>query len=496
MRFSLLILAAILVSSLFVAGLAISPYQAAASNSPQEESMPAVIRATAASNTKTSNDYPFQPSYLSLTVTTDKAVYLTGETVNITVSTSAINTHVSLTAQLPGGSQQPIDNFTLNYTHTVSWTAPATSGQIQITCNGDALVEAWDYCTRWVCIGPGDTDCHVETYPCLRTISVTGNAYNNIRVFSRTAPVSGRIIDTNQKPVAGATVSILSTAQSTTANSDGFYQFNSYQLGNNYSLVNQVPTVIDTISVEAVACEPQPGRSIQIQAEAGASEVNFTLNRAFYPPDINLSEFTFAAFPGWPAAEEYATWQNISGITIDGDAQSAKWQYENREISPLLFSIGNKKLFLITTPEFGRYVLDIQGAPGTQYMVSAASTLSGIYLQPITTNATIGSGGSQRLRFILQPNQMQLQVIKPFPIIWIIIPVVVVILGGLAAAYFLTGGKERWGKLFTGKKSSYITEISKAPETVKEKATVKSTTDRLTRRKPNRKKGTGRQRKK
>jgi hypothetical protein len=231
-----------------------------------------------------------------------------------------------------------------------------------------------------------------------------------------------------------------------------------------------------------VACEPQPGRTVQIQAQTGASEVNFTLNRAFYPPGLDLSEFTFAAFPGWPAAKDYATWQNIAGITIDGAVQPAKLQYGTKEISPPLFDIGNKKLYLITTPEFGRYFLDIQGAPGTQYKVAVAATLGGTYLQPITVNTTIVSGSSQRLRFMLEPNQLQLQVIKPFPILAIIIPIIIVVLGGLVAAYFLTGGKMRWGKAFAGKKPLKTKELAKAKETTGKKPAVKSTTKRPIRR--------------
>jgi hypothetical protein len=480
---------AILVSAVFAIASTITPYQVVASDLSQKE-VPTVTNATLSHQISANYD-PFQASYLSLSLTTDKVVYLAGETVNITVSTSTIDTHINLMAQLPDGSQQTIENFTLNYTHTVSWTAPAASGQIRLTCAGEALTEVWDYCTRYVCIGPGQTDCHWQNYPCFRTISITGSAFNNIRVFKRTASVSGRIVDTNQKPVAGASVSILSTGQSTTSNNDGNYQFSSYQLGNNYALTNQIPTVTDTVNVDAVACEPQPGRTIQILAEVGTSEVNFTLKRAFYPPDLDLSEFNFAAFPGWPAAKEYATWQNIAGITIDGSLQSIKFQYGTREISPLFFNIGGKKMYLVTTPEFGRYFLDIQGAPGTQYKVAAAATLGGTYLQPVTVNPTIESGNSQRLRFILEQDQMQLQVINPFQVFIIIIPIVIVVLGGLAAAYFLTGGKMRWGKLFAGRKPSPTTEISKANETVKTKSVVKSAAKRPTRRRAKAKKSTG-----
>jgi hypothetical protein len=466
---------------MFAIGSIVAPYHASAFNLPQKEA-PAAANATITNKENTPSYGSFQASYLSLSLTTDKSMYLTGETINITVSTSSINTHIRLLAQLPDGSQQTIENFTTNYTHTVPWTTPATSGQIRFTCDGEAIVEVWDYCQRYVCIGPGETDCHWDSYPCLRSISVTGNAYNDVRVFSRTTSVSGRVIDTNQRPIPGASVYILGTAQSTTSNNDGYYEFNSYQLSNNYVLVSQIPTVTDTVSVEAVACEPQPGRSIQIQAERGASEINFTLKRAFYPPDIDLSEFTFTAFPNWPEAKNYATWQNIAGITIDGPVQPTKFQYGTKEISPLLFSIGNKKLYLITTPEFGRYFLNVQGAPNTQYEVAAAATLNGSYLQPISVSTMIESDNSQRLRFMLEQDQMQLQVIKPFPIPLIIIPIVVGILGGLIAAYFFTGGKMRWGKVLAGLKPLKTKELARAREAAREKAVVKSTVKRPIRR--------------
>jgi hypothetical protein len=302
-----------------------------------------------------------------------------------------------------------------------------------------------------------------------------------MRVFSRAASISGQITDTNQKPVPGATITISSTGHSTTSDNNGYYQFSSYQLGSDYGLVNQVPAVIDTVSVEAVACEPQPGRSIRILAESGASEVNFTLNRAFYPADFDLSQFTLVAFPGWSAAKEFATWQNIIGITVDGDVQSTRWRYGSREISPLVFDIGNKKLYLMAIPGLGRYSFDIRGAPGTEYKVAAASTLNGVYLQPVTTDARLGSGGSQRLTFTLEPNQMQLQVNRPFPVIWIIIPVAIIILGGLVTAYFLTGGRERWGKLFAGIKWP----MTKEPAAARQKAAMNSNAKRSTRRRKN-----------
>src|SRR4030042_4948893 len=304
----------ILVLGLFAVGATVAPCHAVASNSPAVEAIPIITNNTLSGEEFTPSKVVFQPSYLSLSLTTDKSVYLTGETINITVSTNAINTHVRLLAQLPGGSQETIANITTNATHRLSWQTPSTPGQIRFIFEGEAIGEVWSTCTRYVCV---DEVCSHENYPCLRSTTVTGNAFADIRVFSRATSISGRVIDANHRPIPGTTVYVTGTMQSTTTNNEGFFEFISYQLGNNYALVNQIPTATETVSVEAIACEPQSGKTVQVQAERGDSELNFTLNRSFYPPAIDLSEFTSDAFPGWQEAKEYSTWQNILGITIE-----------------------------------------------------------------------------------------------------------------------------------------------------------------------------------
>jgi hypothetical protein len=471
MRLNSLIWLTILVLGLFTIGSAVAPCYAIVLDSPTEESVPIIANATLSGEEISLGKAVFQTSYLSMSLTTDKSVYLTGETINITVSTNAINTHVRVQAQLPGGSQETVGNFITNGTQTLSWTAPSTSGYIRFICRGEAIVEIWDYCNRYVCV---DSDCYWETYPCLRSMSVTGNASSDIRVFSRAASISGRVIDTNQRPVSGANVYLASTMQSTTTNNDGGYEFSSYQLGNNYALVNQIPTVTETVSVEAIACEPQPGITVQVQAEHGATNVNFTLRRSFYPPDIDLSEFTFDTFPGWPEAKEYSTWQNIMGITIGGSVEPGRLLYGTKEISPQLFTIGNKKLYLITNPEFGSYFLELQGAQNTGYAVAAASTLNNTYLEPVTVSGSIEGQNSQRLRLTLEPGGIELKVIKPLPLLLIIIPIVIVLLGGLAAAYFLTRGKVRIRGKKSAARKSQKTKVAARTKT-KEKSTVKKT---------------------
>jgi hypothetical protein len=435
MRFTLPIWAAILVFGLFTISSAVAPCHAAVLGSTTDESAPIITNATLSGAETTQSKVVFQTSPLSLSITTDKPVYLTGETVSITVSTNVSNTYVRLQAQLPDGNQETIGTFPTSGTHTLSWPVPATHGQIELTCEGQAIVEVWSTCPRYVCDG---TDCWWASYPCIQSMTVIGNASYDIRVFNRVTSISGLITDTYQQPIPGATVYLSGTRQSTTANNNGAYQF-TYELGNNYTLINQIPAVTETVSVEAVACEPQPGKAVQVQAERGASNVNFTLKRFFYPPAIDLSDFTFDAFPGWQEAKEYSTWQNILGITIEGLAEPRKLSYETKEISPQSFNIGNKKLYLITNPEFGRYFLELQGSQNTEYAVASAATLNDRYLLPISVSGRIEGKEGQRLRLILNQNGMELKPIKPFPLLLVIIPVVVVVIGGLIAAYFLTG---------------------------------------------------------
>ena len=460
----------ILVLGLFAVGATVAPCHAVASNSPTVEATPIITNNTLSGEEFTPSKVVFQPSYLSLSLSTDKPVYLTGETINITVSTDAVNTHVRLQAQLPGGNQETIENFTTNATHTVSWPAPSTSGLVRFTCEGEAFMEVWSTCNRVVC---DNATCWWEPYPCIRSISVTGNAASDIRVFSRTTSISGHIIDTNQQPVPGATVSLTSTMQSTTSNNDGYYEFSPYQLGNNYALPNQIPTVTETVSVEAIACEPQPGKTVQVQAEQGASDINFTMKRSFYPPDIDLSEFTFDAFAGWQEAREYSTWQNILGITIDGTVEPRKLLYGTKDTSSQLFNIGNKKLYLVTNPEFGRYFLELQGAHNTGYTVAAATTLNNTYFEPVTVSGNIEGKNDQRLRLTLDAGGIELKVIKPTSLLLIIIPIVVVLLGGLVAAYFLTGGKFRIPRKKSAVRKSAKTKVAARKKIKEDSAATK-----------------------
>src|SRR4030043_410935 len=208
----------ILMLGLFTIGSAVAPCYAAVSDSPAEKSAPIITNATLAGEETAPGKAAFQTSSLSMSLTADKPVYLTGETINITVSTSTTNTHVRVQAQLPSGSQETVGDFTTNGTYAISWTAPSTPGYIRLVCYGDAVVRTWSTCRTLVC---DNTTCQWRPYPCLRSIRVTGEAYSDIRVFSRTTSIFGRVIDTNQRPVSGADVYLAGTLQSTTTNRDG-----------------------------------------------------------------------------------------------------------------------------------------------------------------------------------------------------------------------------------------------------------------------------------
>lgn len=428
----------ILVFGLFIIDSTVAPNYAIASNSCANEAIPIATNTTLFNEETTQSKIAFQASSLSLSLRTDKPVYLTGETIAITVSTSASNTYVRVTAQLPSGYQERIAEFTTSGTYTYSWSAPPTPGQVRLMCQGEATIMVMSTCYKMVCV---DKDCWYETYPCLQPQRVTGNASYDIRIFSRVTSLSGQVIDTNQQPVPGASVYLSSTNQSTTTNSDGSYEFRSYELSNNYNLVNQIPTVTETVSVKAVACELQPGKILQVQAERGASGINFTLNRCFYPANIDLSEFTFNSFPGWKEAEQYSTWQNILGVTVDEPPQLRKLSFGTKELSPLSFDIGNKKLFLVTQPQIGRYFLELEGEQNAAYTVGAAATLNNRYLEPEIVNGMMEAKNAQRLRLMLKQDGIELKSIKPFPLLLLIIPAVVGLVGGLLAAYLSTGGR-------------------------------------------------------
>jgi len=137
--------------------------------------------------------------------------------------------------------------------------------------------------------------------------------------------------------------------------------------------------------------------------------------------------------------------------------EPGKLSYGTKDISPQLFNTVNKKLYLITNPEFGRYFLELQDAQKTGYTVAAAATLNNLYFEPVTVSGSIEGKNDQRLRLTVSPGGIELKVIKSASPLLFIIPAVVVLLGGLIAAYFLTRGK------FHGTVKTFISR--KSPKT-------------------------------
>ncbi len=449
------------------------------------ESTP-ITTATATATETGASKASFQiSSTLSLSIRTDRAIYLAGETIAISVNTNQLSTWVRLRAQLPNGDLITIGEFATSGNYMKSWSAPPTSGQVKLFCDGEATVQAlvWTECCETIG-SPGETP-RIYCYPCQRIVTqtVTSTASCDVRIFDRITFLSGHITDNNQRPVPGAIVYLATTRQSASANGDGFYQFPSYELSNNYTLVDQIPTVTETVSVRAVACEPQPDKIVQVQAERGASGVNFILKRSFYPAAIELAYFTLDAFSSWSEAGQYSTWQNILGITIASQAKVRKLSFGTKELPPLSFDIGDKKLLLVTKPDTGRYFLELEGRPKTPFTVGAAATLNNQYLGQQVINGMIEGKGTQRLRLMLSREGIELKIIKPPNMLLLIIPAIIGFIGVILAAFFVTGGQlGSLKKAFAGFKTAR-SKLPKAEELTegKTQVLVKKTKSKRTR---------------
>jgi hypothetical protein len=453
----------ILLLALFTVGIAVEPCQAANINWATSEATPIVTNATLSNVEPNSSKAAFQASYISLSLKTDKSVYLTDETIAITVNTSAANTHVRLLAQLPDGSQATIGEFNTSGSYTQSWST-SMPGQVRITCEGTATVLVWTTCIRSICVGG---DCWFDTYPCQQPTQVTGSASSDIRVYSRETSISGYVSDSSNQPIAGGLVRLTNDTSVYTTDSSGYYKLD-YTIGDNYQLGNnQIPTATETISFEAIACEPN-SLKVDVPAERGVSNANITLQRLFYPPAIDLSKFTFDNFSNWSEAKNLETWRNMLGIAIESPTELKSLKFESKELQAKndykTFRIDNQTLYLITDPKTGRYHLIIEGKQSSQYNVAASATLDSNYIEEVTLSDGIEAGKSQRLRLSLQADSLELVRSEgfSFPLALVIIPIAIFIVGGLAAAYFLTGGK--LGNLKRAFAGAKVTKSERATE--------------------------------
>jgi hypothetical protein len=426
----------------FIAGIAIKPCQASSLNDYINQTSSIHTNAVLADKETPFNNRLYQSSRLSLAVETDKSVYLTGEPVKITITTNAINTHVILEAQFPDGSKQNIQNFTFNYSRTIPWTAPATSGQITLSCDGDAIIEVQSTCTGVTCDSSGN--CYLYSYPCTQSTTVKGSTSTDINVYGRATSISGYVKDSLGQPITGALVRLANDTAYKTTDSNGYYKLD-YTIGDDYQLSNsQIPTATDTINFEAIACKPD-SLKVQIPVEHGVNNADVTLHRFFYPPAIDLSKFTFDNFSNWTKAKNLETWQNILAISVERPTELKRLALEGKQLEAnndfKTFDIDGQTLYLITKPDTGRYFFNIECKQNSEYRVAASATLDSSPIEEIVLNDDIEAGKSQRIRLTLKDDSLELVRIKGFPMALAIIPIAISLAGGLAAAYFITGGK-------------------------------------------------------
>lgn len=407
------------------------------------------------------------PLLLSLRVTKPAAVYLTEEPIEIRISSNYNGVRITLEAVYTKDNEQQtetiISSEKIAGERTELWSnRNAVTGNVKLTCTGDITVVIRRTCTDCGFIGKIYT---CWSYDCSEYYPLNDSKETSLVIYPRYTSISGKLTDKNNKPVAGASVSITSVKTSATADSNGFYRFDPYRIGDNYQLDNQVPTIADAISIDAVACKPVSKNNITIKAGQPAS-ADLTLERYFYPPNVNLAKFTFDIFKSWNKASEYSTWQDILGITVGAGAKMVKLHLGSglftKEVPFESFDIDNKKLYLITKPQNGRYFLDISSDSPNTYDIAAAATLGGNYLTEAILPIGIEKAGSlKRIPLVFDKGVITL---KPPPeidwLVWVIPPIVGIAAGALIAYFVLTGKFLKPKKAPAGQGSAETKKIS------------------------------------
>ena len=391
-----------------------------------------------------------QYSSLSLRLSLPRQSFLTGENTEVTVSTNLSGTQVSLYYEI-NNNRTAITAATINGSQRFSIKTPDRAGQARLICEGNATVIYWTTCTGVQVCGydvNGLPNLCTYTYPCQREMVVYDTAATEFRNYGRNTSISGTIYDSFNRPVNDASVQLSNGTSRTTA-TNGLYTFDDFLLGDNYRLEGGVPTVDATITVDAVACKQQ-SKNISIQAEQPLNGVDINLNRVFYPPRINPSNFTFSAFSGWPAAHNVSTWEDILAITPVGNAQLSSIYYGGSGLTttPLEFKsfiLDNQNLYLLPGPKTGRHRLDFAVNPPGKYDVYAAANLKGI--GPLKEISAPGKGEKPVEKFSLAIGNRKFDELKQIDILdWTLVLILVAagILGGLVATFLVLGRKRGW----------------------------------------------------
>ncbi|MDD5312282.1 MAG: hypothetical protein PHO26_04525 [Dehalococcoidia bacterium] len=401
-----------------------------------------------------------QPESIGLTLNLPRRSFLTGENIQVVVSTNTSSTAMTLYYEI-NGERTTLTGSTISGSQSFSIKAPADPGPVRLICEGSAIVIYWDTCIIYQICGYDTNNLPrycPYTYQCQKETMVYGTASTDFVVYGRHTSISGNVYDLRKNPVNQARVE-LSNGESRTTSSDGFYEFADFTLGDNYRLAGERPTVDITMKIDAVACRQQVN-SISVSAEQPRTGVNINLDRVFYPPEINLANFTFSAFSGWPAASTVSTWEDIIAITSTGTARMSNINYGGSGLATTpvefkAFTLGDKNLYLIPDPRMGRYRLDLLIEPPGAFNLYAAAKIPGIgQLQEV--NVT-GKGDKPGEKFFMDintgaqsgpgcapPQKLELEPIEVMDTTSVILIAVAGVLAGLLVSFFFLNRKYGW----------------------------------------------------
>ncbi len=386
---------------------------------------------------------------VSASLKTDKPGYLTGEDIQITCTFTGIGSvnwvsdsfKITIKANVDGSSTEEIvPEEQLRGKRTYNWKAPSTPCSIIFSCNGQATYQTSTTTFDTICMPRGG--CFTIPITVTQDNQLQDNADVTIQVYDPKAPIAGTVMDKKGKPVSGAIISLSSSGWPPSLTDEkGAYSFTGYTVRSGYKIINNVPAAEETISVQAVACEPVK-EALTIPAASGVSNANFTMTRYFYPASLDLSKFKLDVFSSWAESSNVNTWQNMMGITLIGPVEITRVLQRDREITTLPFTVvEDTKLFMVTKPQPGRYFVDIVSRGDSQIKVAAAATIDSKELENGSLIFETKSGDTQRVVVVIDKGRIKIEKSEglAFPLL-IILPILGLAVG-LLAAYLITGGK-------------------------------------------------------
>lgn len=444
--------------------------------------------------------FPEQSPSVSVSLTTNKPAYLTGENIQVTctfsgtgdVSWVSDSFKISIKATVDNGNTEEIvPAEQLRGRRTYNWKAPSSPGTISFTCHGQAIYQTSTTTYQTVCLPKGG--CITIPITVTQDNQLEDNADVTTQIYNPIAPLSGAVIDQAGKPISGAIVNTSIGGQKVNTDSKGNFIINNYRVGTGYVIKNGIPTADETVSVQAVACETVQ-KLIEVPATSGISNANFSLTRCFYPAGVDLSQFTLDTFSGWSESANSSTWQNIIGISVDKQLQlkgdSIEFRSTTKNLSSEMltlkpFQIGQKKLFLLTQPGAGRYFMDFTGEQPGAYQIDFSCTRGAVQLPDASTTRNFNAGSSQRIAFDIRENPNSIEIVKDVNVTLIAVIAGLLVLAAVAVV-FLRQHENRLllQKVFAGIIPGSTKTKSASPNTQSTKKTSSRTTVRTAAKSP------------